>query len=107
MNKVIIGCDHYNTLGFARVFGNNGIKPYIILVTSSKNANDNFCYASKFWQQTWFAFDEEEALQILNEEFKNLDKRPVLLPSSDGAAIYCANITTPKVYLLTESMCAV
>lgn len=88
MNKVIIiGGDHYNALGLARVFGINGIKPYGILVTSLKKANDNFCYASKFWQQTYFAFDEENALQILNEKFKNLDEKPVLVPSSDGAAI--------------------
>lgn len=89
MNKaIIIGGDHYNALGLARVFGVNGIKPYGILVTPSKKAKDNFCYASKYWQKTWFVSDEEEAIRVLKEKFLNCEKKPVLIPSSDGAAIY-------------------
>lgn len=88
MNKaVIIGGDHYNALGLARVFGVNGIKPYGILVTQSKKTKDNFCYASKYWQKTYFVSDEEEAICILNQKFSNYDEKPVLIPSSDGAAI--------------------
>ena len=37
MNKVIIiGGDHYNALGLARVFGVNGVKPYGLLISYSK-----------------------------------------------------------------------
>ena len=85
MNKVIIiGGDHYNALGLARVFGVNGIKSYGILISLQK---DSFCYASKYWEQTWFAHDETEALQILMKEFSGETEKPVLVPSSDGAAI--------------------
>ena len=88
MNKVIIiGGDHYNALGLARVFGVNGVKPYGLLISYSKHKRDNFCYASKYWKQTWFAFDEAEALQILMREFSGEQEKPVLVPSSDGAAI--------------------
>lgn len=88
MNKVIIiGGDHYNSLGLARVFGINGIKPYGILTTHSKRKKDNFCYASKYWEKTWFALDEVECLQILMSEFSGEEEKPVLVPSSDGAAI--------------------
>ena len=88
MNKVIIiGGDHYNALGLARVFGVNGVKPYGLLISYSKHKRDNFCYASKYWEQTWFAHDETEALQILMKEFSGEPEKPVLVPSSDGAAI--------------------
>ena len=87
MNKVIIlGGDHYNALGIVRSFGVNGIKPYGILTTTSKRKKDNFCYLSTYWEKTWFALSDAEAIDILLSEFKDEDEKPVLVPSSDGLA---------------------
>lgn len=87
MNKVIIlGGDHYNALGIVRSFGVNGIRPFGILTTNSKRKKDNFCYLSKYWERTWFALSEKEALEILIKEFGNETEKPVLVPSSDGMA---------------------
>ena len=87
MNKVIVlGGDHYNALGIVRSFGVNGIKPYGILTTTSKKEKDNFCYLSKYWERTWFALSEKEAIDILKREFSNEEEKPVLVPSSDGIA---------------------
>lgn len=87
MNKVIIlGGDHYNALGIVRSFGVNGIKPYGILTTVSKNPTENFCFLSKYWEKTWFALSDKEALVILKREFSHEDIKPVLVPSSDGMA---------------------
>ena len=87
MNKVIIlGGDHHNALGLARVFGINGIKPYGVITTFSKREKDNFCHLSKYWEKTWFALSEDEALEILKFEFCHEKEKPVLVPSSDGMA---------------------
>lgn len=87
MNKVVVlGGDHHNALGLARVFGINGIKPYGIITTISKKEKENFCHLSKYWEKTWFAISEEEALDVLKREFSNEKEKPVLVPSSDGMA---------------------
>jgi len=87
MNKVIIlGGEHYNALGIVRSFGVNGIRPYGILTTTSKKKKYNFCYLSKYWEKTWFALSDSEAIDILLREFRDEEIKPVLVPSSDGLA---------------------
>ena len=106
MNKVIIiGGDHYNALGIVRSFGVNGIKPYGILTTTSKNKRDNFCYLSKYWQKTWFALSDSEAIDILLSEFRSEGEKPVLVPSSDGVAYEIdRRLDELKRYFITPSI---
>lgn len=83
-NKVIIiGINHFNTLGLIRTFGLNGIKPYVILI-NSRNSN-NYCSKSKFVEKSYIVKSDDEALKILLHNFKNEQVKPVLIPSSDGA----------------------
>ena len=85
LNKVIlIGGSHHNGLGLVRTFGINGINPYGIII--GKKSEKSFLHQSKYWKKTWCVFSPKEALQILQEEFKNEEKKPVVIPWSDDMA---------------------
>lgn len=84
MNNVIIfGGDHYNSLGVARVFGVNGIKPCGILVVPK--GSEKLCYArfSKYWKQVWTVENEQEGIHLLLT-LKTSEKQ-VVIPTSDKA----------------------
>lgn len=88
MNKVIIfGGNHTNALGMARVFGINNIPVYGIITTSSLKKRDNYCIYSKYWYKYYLVNSEEEGLNILLNEFWNETEKPVVMPTSDGAAL--------------------
>lgn len=90
MNKIIIigGGGYHNSLGLARAFGVNGIKPYGILVKAGTGSIwDNPCIFSNYWEKYWLVDDEEHALLLLQELFSKEQEKPVLVPSSDGAAL--------------------
>ena len=83
-NKVIIvGINHFNTLGLIRSFGVNGIKPHVILV--NPDGVSNFCGKSKFVGGFDVVHSDEEAFALLVEKFNDEKLKPVLVPSSDGA----------------------
>lgn len=83
-NKVIIiGINHFNTLGLIRSFGVNGIKPYVIIVNPDEYCN--FCIKSKYVAGYFIVRSDEEAYRILKEKFVGEQLKPVLAPSSDGA----------------------
>lgn len=100
MNKIIIlgGAIYHNSLGLARSFGVNGIAPYGILVGDKKSKWRNPSALSKYWAKVWIVDDEEEALRLLLDEFAKEDEKPVLVPSSDGAAL----IIDQNYFLLSE-----
>ncbi len=86
MNKVIIfGLDHYNSLGLARVFGVNGIKPYGILKSCYDTHKKDFCYLSKYWTKVIYVDSEKQGIRCLIKNFSNEKERPVIIPSSDQA----------------------
>ncbi len=86
MNKVIIfGLDHHNSLGLARVFGINGIKPYGVLKSCYESHKKDFCYRSKYWEKTWFVSDEKDGLRWIIKRFSGEKEKAVLIPSSDTA----------------------
>ena len=89
MNKVIIigGAIYHNSLGLARSFGVNGIAPYGILVGDKGCKWKNISALSKYWAKVWIVKDEEEAISLLLDKFANENDKPVLVPSSDGAAL--------------------
>lgn len=89
MNKVVVigGSGYHNSLGLARSFGINGISAYGILIGDKNNKWNNPCALSKYWKKTWIVDDEEEALILLEREFNHEKEKPVLVPSSDGAAL--------------------
>lgn len=88
MNKVIIfGGDHYNSLGLARVFGVNGIKPDGILTIYQKNYSRIFAAKSKYWNRVINVDSEEEGLRKIIEDYSHEKEKPVLVPSSDKAEL--------------------
>ncbi len=85
LNKVILlGGNHHNGLGLARIFGVNGIKPYGIII--GKDSDRKFICKSKYWEQTWAVANETEAIALLLEKFGNESLKPVLISWSDGAS---------------------
>lgn len=85
LNKVILlGGNHHNGLGLARIFGINGIKPYGIII--GKDSKRKFICKSKYWEKTWAVANETEAINILLKNFCDEKLKPVLIPWSDGAS---------------------
>lgn len=80
---ILIGGDHYNGLALVRMFGEHGLYPYGIIV--GKNSGQGFLAKSKYWKKTWFIESDEEILQILNNNFRDENEKPVIIPYSDGA----------------------
>lgn len=84
-NKVvIIGNDHINTLGVIRIFGENNIKPYVYLISNSKN---NAVTKSKYVEKYWICKNEEAALNSIIKEFKNEKEKIALIPTSDSSCL--------------------
>lgn len=92
MNKVIIfGGDHYNALGLARMFGVNGIKPYGILIITKEHEKEVYACKSRYWEECWLVYSEEEGLKKILELFVHEAEMPVIIPSSDGAEVIIDN----------------
>lgn len=86
---IVMGLDHYNSLGLARVFGINGIKPIGILMSCYDNHKYDFCYLSKYWQSTYFVDTMSEGVDYVVKTYARSEA--VIFPSSDEAeeAIDC------------------
>ncbi|MBE6161265.1 MAG: ATP-grasp domain-containing protein [Firmicutes bacterium] len=83
-NKVIvIGGDHSNALGVIRAFGENGIKPFLFVISNSKLVAIT---KSKYIEKYWICKDEEEAILTIIDLFSNEKEKPVIIPTSDKAA---------------------
>lgn len=79
---IVIGADHYNTLGVIRSLGEKGIPVYLILITQ----NEGFVDKSKYVAQSWSVHSsEKEILEILIRNFNNEEFKPVIIPTSDFA----------------------
>lgn len=84
MNKVVvIGLDHSNTLGVVRSLGENGVKPYLFIISDTKFVATKH---SKYCLKKWVCKDEEEAIFTMIQEFENVDEKIVVIPTSDKAA---------------------
>lgn len=80
---IIVGINHFNTLGLIRSFGVNGVKPRVILVNS--RGTSNFCGKSKYVNGCDIVQSYDDALKILHKISAEYQTKPVLVPSSDGA----------------------
>lgn len=83
MDAIIIGSNHWNTLGLIRSLGLNGVKPYLLLV--NEHGETNYCAKSKYLSGCTIVKEYEEALSFLRNKSNNTNNSPVLFPSSDGA----------------------
>ena len=99
-NKVIIiGGDHSNALGVIRAFGENGIKPYLFVISPTRFVAIK---KSKYIEKYWICKDEEEAILKINSYFNNEKEKPVIIPTSDSAAaiLDCNYINLSKKFIL-------
>lgn len=84
-NKVIIiGGDHHNGLGLARIFGLNGKKVFAVVISDKKRS---WMATSKFVEDYAIFKTEKEGFDFIFESFSNELRKPVLIPYSDGAAL--------------------
>lgn len=79
---IVIGSDHYNTLGVVRSLGERGIPVYLILMTEK----EGFVSKSKYIAKSWSVSSSEKGiLEILLKQFNNEKYKPVIIPTSDFA----------------------
>lgn len=81
---ILIGGDHYNGLALVRMFGENGLIPYGIIV--GQNSGKGFLSKSKYWKKTWCIESDDMILAILKDNFSKESLKPVIIAYSDGAA---------------------
>lgn len=80
---IIIGNDHTNTLGVIRALGENGIMPYVFIISDTKYVAIK---KSKYIKEYYICQDENEAILTIENKFKKEKNKPVVIPTSDKAA---------------------
>lgn len=82
MDVIIVGDDHVNTLGTIRAFGENNIKPYLYVISTTKLVAIG---KSKYLKKCTICRDEEMAIQYILNDFKKKSPKPLLIATSDKA----------------------
>lgn len=80
---VVIGGDHHNTLGIIESFGEKGIKPYAIIITSRKHS---YVCRSKYVAEGWCCREDKEVVEYLLRNFTDKTDKAVAFTTSDHAA---------------------
>lgn len=84
-NKVIIiGGDHHNGLGLARIFGSNGKRVTAIVISKKKYS---WIATSKYIENHKIFKSEKEAFDHILSTYVNNPLKPLLIPYSDAAAL--------------------
>ena len=65
MKYIIFGFEHYNPLGIARSLGENGIKPYGIIIRNCRKITSK----SRFFEKVFFVDSIEEGYDVLKNKF--------------------------------------
>lgn len=81
-NKVIvIGGNHYNTLGVIRSLGEEGIPVYLILISEKEGYVSKSKYVTEIWKVSKSGRD---IIDILVSNFENEEHKPIIIPTSDS-----------------------
>lgn len=84
-NKVIIiGGDHHNGLGLARIFGINGKKVISVVISAKKRS---WMATSKYVEHHVVCKTEKEGLDYILEKYSEETLKPFIIPYSDRAAL--------------------
>ena len=85
-NKVIIiGGNHHNALGVVRSLGLEGIYPDVIITS---NTRFSYLKKSKYIRKYYIVKeDKKEILSILDNKYNEEKYKPILIPTSDFAAL--------------------
>lgn len=84
-NVLIIGGDHYNTLGIIESLGRKGIRSYVILNTPRSL---NYVSKSKYVINAWTCSTDESILNCMLSNFSSQEEKTIVFPSSDYAALF-------------------
>lgn len=106
MNQVIvIGPDHHNTLGVIRSFGENGIRPHLIVY--SKHLYNVFVTKSKYLASiNKFSECDASIIDLLVSVFENRDKPTVIMGTSDEACLLIdSNLNRLKNFICASCRC--
>ena len=88
-NKVIIiGGDHHNGLGLARILGMNGYDVYSVIISHHKKS---WLQHSNYIKKTDVFPTYKDGLDFIQKEYKTVSNKIVLIPYSDGAALELDN----------------
>jgi D-aspartate ligase len=82
VNKVIvIGENHYNTLGVIRSLGEAGISVYLILISEK----EDYVSKSKYIRRVWrINKSDKTIIDILENNFISEEYKPIIIPTSDS-----------------------
>ena len=79
---IVIGGNHYNTLGVIRSLGEMGVPVYLILISEK----GGYVSKSKYIVNSWYVDNSEDAIiNVLSNNFINEECKPVIIPTSDFA----------------------
>lgn len=81
---LVIGGDHHNTLGVIESLAYKGIRSYVIILT---NRNNGYVLHSKNIVRGWCCHDENEAVECIISNFKDIDHKAVAIATNDQAAV--------------------
>lgn len=81
---IIVGGDHHNGLGLARIFGLNNVKVHSIVINDVKKS---FLKYSKFVLDCVVFCDETEAFNFILDKYGNKRSDFFIIPYSDSAAL--------------------
>ena len=84
---IIIGADHCNALGVIRSLGECGIRPIFILLNDTKKCMTAY---SKYIKKIYVIDENKQKMlcKFLLEEFKNLELKPIIIPTGDPIEKY-------------------
>lgn len=87
-NKIlIVGGDHYNTLGIVESLGQKGLSSYVILHGSNIGKKLNYVLKSKYVIKGWVCKTDEEVLATMKANFNDTnDKRTIVFTAADADA---------------------
>lgn len=85
IRPIVIGSDHYNTLGLVRNLGEAGYSPILILVDDNDTPGSSFVASSKYLLQTIIVKSEDKIVDVLCS-LPVISGISVLFPSGDGVA---------------------
>ncbi|MDP8162125.1 ATP-grasp domain-containing protein [Pasteurella skyensis] len=85
-NIVIIGTDHYNTLGAVRMLGEIGIVDFEVIILNQKSKMIRW---SKYVKKIYF-FNDEQTVSFLNHREKK-ENKAIIVACGDMAAEICSD----------------
>ena len=84
-NKIlVVGTDHHNTLGLIESLGQKGIRPYVMLLVSTKA---DWVLKSRYVEKGWVCVQQAELINNMLQHFTDKKNKTIVLAASDTIAV--------------------